>query len=911
MWLVEEKGLEQDGSYAYLRVEKMTNFLSSNPTFTDYYVAIAPYTITPFPGDTMGQVSTVLDTRILSLDWRNNEMVATQNVGISSDMDVHARWYVLSTAGAAPSLLQQGTLTPGAGIDTYMPSAALATDGSIGMTYDESSPVENMSMYVTGRTVSDPAGTMETPVLVKAGQQYYQGTRIGDFCGIAVDPVTGTTFWAVNEYAIATSDLTLPNWGTWIAAFQVITPTFTWTGSGTTTSWSDPNNWSGGVAPSPGSNLVFGPSATKFTSTNNFSGGTSFATITLSGGGYAISGNGIALTGGLDGSGATGSNTFGLNITLSAAETFQAGSGSASLTLSGAINNGGFLLTVGGGNGALNFTNTISGSGGLTLTNAGTTTLSGMGNTYTGSTTVQAGTLLLQETSGNAIPSALTIGAATVRLNGNNQIAATASVTVNSSGLLNTNNHSNTIGSLTLSGGSVTTGTGTLTVNGNVTASGSSVISGNLGLGVSMVTFTVNTLGTLTISAVVSGAAVLSNAGGGTLILSAANSYSGGTRLTAGTLSVGNNSALGAGTLTVTGGTLSATGGAVSLANAVILGGSLTFGGSNNLTLTGAVTLTGNRTLTVTSTGGITISGSLGQSGGTWALTKAGSGMLVLSGVNTYGGGTVLTAGTLSVGSASAIGTGILSLQGGTFSATGGPVSLANAVTLAGNATIGGTNRLTFTGAVTLTGNRTLTVINTGGTTISGAIGQSGGVWALTTAGSATLVLSGNNTYSGGTTISAGTLLINGTQSSGTVTVKSGGTLGGTGKFGPLSVSSGGTVFPGTSPSSTGILNSGNAAFASGSSFDVALNGTTAGSGYDQLNVTGTVSLGSSTLNVTLGFTPAIGTSFTIIHNTGGSPVVGTFKNLAEGATFVVNGETFRITYKGGSGNDVVITRIA
>ena len=101
LWLVEEKGLEQDGSYAYLRVVAMTNVLSATPTFTDYYVPMAAYTITPFPGDTQGQVTTALDTRILNVDWRNNQLVAAQNVGIASDMNVHAQWYEIGTAGAA------------------------------------------------------------------------------------------------------------------------------------------------------------------------------------------------------------------------------------------------------------------------------------------------------------------------------------------------------------------------------------------------------------------------------------------------------------------------------------------------------------------------------------------------------------------------------------------------------------------------------------------------------------------------------------------------------------------------------------------------------------------------------------------------------------------------------------------
>jgi hypothetical protein len=222
MWLVEEKGLEQDSSYADLRVVKMINLLSATPTFTDYYVPMDAYTITPFPQDTMGTVSNVLDTRILNVDWRNNEMALAQNVGIDSDMDVHTRWYEIGTAGAAPSMAQQGTLNPGPGIDTYMPSVALAADGTIGMTYIESSATENMSMYVTGRVPSDPTGTMQSGVLVKAGELNYQGTRIGDFSGITVDPANGTTFWAVNEYAINTTNISLPNWGTWIASFNVI-----------------------------------------------------------------------------------------------------------------------------------------------------------------------------------------------------------------------------------------------------------------------------------------------------------------------------------------------------------------------------------------------------------------------------------------------------------------------------------------------------------------------------------------------------------------------------------------------------------------------------------------------------------------------------------------------------------------
>ena len=89
------------------------------------------------------------------------------------------------------------------------------------------------------------------------------------------------------------------------------------------------------------------------------------------------------------------------------------------------------------------------------------------------------------------------------------------------------------------------------------------------------------------------------------------------------------------------------------------------------------------------------------------------------------------------------------------------------------------------------------------------------------------------------------------------------------------------------------------------------LNGTTAGTGYDQLSVIGTVNLATATLNVNLAFTPELGGAFTLIQNDGTDAVVGTFAGLPQGATLLLGGMTFQISYVGGTGNDVVLTRIA
>ena len=66
----------------------------------------------------------------------------------------------------------------------------------------------------------------------------------------------------------------------------------------------------------------------------------------------------------------------------------------------------------------------------------------------------------------------------------------------------------------------------------------------------------------------------------------------------------------------------------------------------------------------------------------------------------------------------------------------------------------------------------------------------------------------------------------------------------------------------------------------------------------------------NATLAATLGFASAVSNKFLIIQNDGNDPVVGTFKNLPEGATLIIGGAQFQITYHGGDGNDVVLTQI-
>jgi hypothetical protein len=245
MYFVEETLNASSGNATgnSIRVWTETGPLGT-PTFTSYDVALGAASYTPISpstgfgatqkGSTSKQIE-VNDSGFLNVECRDHHLVATQTI-LGSDGLSHARWYDLDTTNTdsvsptAPTLFQDGTIVgsgPSSGASSYYPSIAIGATDVLAMTYMESSPTEYMSMYVTGRLLSDPLGTMETPVLAKAGLAVYTGLgrrandvspyRAGDFSGISVDPSDGT-FWAANEYALTT---TSGGWGTAIAHFDM------------------------------------------------------------------------------------------------------------------------------------------------------------------------------------------------------------------------------------------------------------------------------------------------------------------------------------------------------------------------------------------------------------------------------------------------------------------------------------------------------------------------------------------------------------------------------------------------------------------------------------------------------------------------------------------------------------------
>jgi autotransporter-associated beta strand protein len=176
------------------------------------------------------------------------------------------------------------------------------------------------------------------------------------------------------------------------------TDTLHWTGNALDNKWSNPANWLEGLVPDSGDSLVFPDGAATFNPTNDLAPGMTFNSITFTGtnGGYSLAGNPIILTSGIAGNGA-GSNTVSIGmITLEASQTFTAGTSTLTFTSASAIALNGFTLTLDGAqeSTADSIAGVISGTGAILKNGASDWQLQAA-NTFTGSTTINAGTLTL------------------------------------------------------------------------------------------------------------------------------------------------------------------------------------------------------------------------------------------------------------------------------------------------------------------------------------------------------------------------------------------------------------------------------------------------------------------------------------------------------------------------------------
>jgi outer membrane autotransporter protein len=384
-----------------------------------------------------------------------------------------------------------------------------------------------------------------------------------------------------------------------------------------------------------------------------------------------------------------------------------------------------------------------------------------------------------------------------------------------------------------------------------------------------------------------------------------------------------------AGTVTVdnSAGPVTATGMQFASDGYALTGGTLTLVGSNGAAPIIRVGDGSSDSAAWTATIGNVIAGNTG-------LAKADLGTLVLTGANTYTGGTTINGGTLQLGDGGTFGSivgdvtnnGTLAFNRSDVLTFGGAISGIGALNQIGTGTtvLSGTN--SYTGPTTVAAGTlqagvenafsqaSATVVNTGGTldlggfaqaidavslaggtiqngALAGAVTSTGGTVAdlggsasLTTQAGLTTV-QGTNSYTGPTTVAGGALVVGddthaGASLASAVTVNGGGTLGGIGTIGGLNVASGGTVAPGNSIGTLTVA--GNASFAAGSTYQVEINPAGAS---DRLAVTGTATLGGTVALTKAAGLYAPGTRYTIL--TAGGGVSGAFGGLTQDMPFV------------------------
>lgn len=296
-------------------------------------------------------------------------------------------------------------------------------------------------------------------------------------------------------------------------------------------------------------------------------------------------------------------------------------------------------------------------------------------------------------------------------------------------------------------------------------------------------------------------------------------------------------------------------------------GHSTTIGRINSASGAGLITNNGNDAgiLTVGAAGTATFSGVIQDGGHATTGLAVSTGTLILSGTNTYTGGTTVHSGVLRAGSATGlVGDTAYVVNGGTLdlndfsldmrslSGTGGTIALGTAP---------GTE---------------LTIDQDDDTEYAGDITGGGG---LTKSGAGTLILSGTGTYAGDTTVAGGTLAVNGALG-GPVQVLAAGRLQGAGTVGDTTVL--GVIAPGNSIGTLRVA--GNIGFAAGSVYEVEAD---AAGQADRIEATGTATIDPAAIVRVLAgagdYAPA--TDYTILSAAGG--ISGAFGGVTSNLAFL------------------------
>lgn len=688
-----------------------------------------------------------------------------------------------------------------------------------------------------------------------------------------------------------------------LAIFSATALAATWTGAGNGVSWSDGNNWLGGVppvsatpglavnmAPSSVTNLNLGPFTLHALDYGlTFSPGTQLSGATIT---FADLGTGQPAFF------QSRTTTVNNNIVLATNTNF---SGYQSNTLNGSISGTGNLKTFGD----YIFNGPVSTSGAL---NIGDPSFGGGGAfngpiTNASSVNVNAGTVTFAGAITGAMPLVVGTNTGAILTGANNY---TGGSTVNGG-----NAQGTTAG---IQGNWVLNGGGSLQFSQNFAGTSAATVSGAGNVSIVGGGGTINLTGNINVSGSLG---VYAFAAGSKAVLSGNNVFGSGVSVQSFSIEtwvgLGSNTAIGTGTITLIGNpnaiyAFSAEGGPRTVANNLVLDpqatATLEFKGTNNLTFTNPTAHNLAGTVTHTSTATTTLGGAfLGQN---TSVINVNAGTLVLgapvnNGFRMDGAINVASGATLQMISNSPVKLGPTNLNGGTIQAASGvavPTGLAltatgviqGRVSSEAGSLIEATGPLTMGDATSFSGYfsngelrvnaQSVTLLDRNQATLGSLtqVGTNANPGTLTAANGVFVDfsrgLTGWGTVAGTNALPQATI-INGAAAGTSPTQKLDftGYVKGLGTFSDVTFS--GTFSPGLSPAIVPVNNVG---FGAGNTLLVEIGGLTAGSQFDQLNIGGTLGL-NGTLDVDLisGFNPAYGDFFNILDGL----TTGTFSNFS------------------------------
>lgn len=239
-------------------------------------------------------------------------------------------------------------------------------------------------------------------------------------------------------------------------------------------------------------------------------------------------------------------------------------------------------------------------------------------------------------------------------------------------------------------------------------------------------------------------------------------------------------------------------------------------------------------------------------------------------------------------------------------------VNWTGPITLAANTKVGGVGDFKISGSLSGAGYVISQTDGTVGTVTNNSTSNTSATPSGTQTSQQSTITYGENTPTTDVYIGSNQIgILAGTYNNATI---AGGIFKGMGTLkGALSVYSGAIVAPGNSP---GCITSDTLDLSGTYQFEIG--GIDQCTGYDQLkvlnesNAEAAVSIEATSAVLTTSifgdFTPVVGQTYVIIDQAGDKAVVGTFKDLPEGATFEQNGIVFKISYVGGDGNDIMLT---